>query len=106
MGSLFNFNNSVATCNNQLGECQLNLLLKIPNLREIVFCLDRDYENNEYQKQNKLFEKYEKEARKAGKFIKTSFIWDNQNLLENKDAPIDKGAEVFKKLYSKRIDFS
>ena len=32
-----------------------------------------------------------------------SYIWDYDNLLEEKDSPYDKGQEVFEELYRNRI---
>lgn len=105
MGSFFDFNNSVATCNNQIGEIQLYLLLNIPELKEIVICFDKDYEIKDYKKEEKLFDKYKKEVKKANKFIKTSMIWDFYNELDYKNSPIDKGGDIFKELYKRRIFF-
>ena len=33
-----------------------------------------------------------------------SFIFDRTNLLEKKDAPIDKGVGIFSKLFNERVE--
>lgn len=30
-------------------------------------------------------------------------IWDREDLLDEKDSPVDKGCEVFQKLYAQRL---
>ena len=45
-----------------------------------------------------------KEAQEILPKVKIYIIWDNDNLLDEKDSPTDKGIEVFKQLYkTKRI---
>ena len=51
---------------------------------------------NYWQKLYDICDKYKSRA-------KMSFIWDHDNLLEKKDAPIDKGIDVFRQLYKDRV---
>ena len=39
-------------------------------------------------------------------FVKVEYIWDRWNLLDEKDAPVDKGFEVWKKLYEGRYSWT
>ena len=38
-------------------------------------------------------------------FVKVEYIWDRDNLLDAKDAPVDKGLETWKKLYEGRLSW-
>ena len=42
-------------------------------------------------------------ANKYKHLVDFYYIFDEQNLLQKKDAPVDKGQEVFEKLYKKKI---
>ena len=33
------------------------------------------------------------------KFVNVEYLYDRKNLLDEKDSPVDKGAQVFKELY-------
>lgn len=39
---------------------------------------------------------------KLGSFCRLSIIWDKQNMLDEKDSPVDKSLDVFTKLYNSR----
>lgn len=41
--------------------------------------------------------------KKYNKYVQVSFIFDKTGLLGYKDAPIDRGPEIFQKLFKKRI---
>ena len=95
-------NISVACCGSSVSIHQINLLLNL-GVTEIIIGLDKQFENN----YNKEFQKYLnnvcKIANKILNFCNTSIIFDNLNLLDYKDAPIDKGKDVFIKLFNNRI---
>jgi len=37
--------------------------------------------------------------------VNVEYVWDKDNLLEEKDAPVDKGVETFDKVYEYRHRF-
>jgi len=45
----------------------------------------------------------DKNIKKLGHYVRCEAIRDREDLLGEKDAPVDKGKEVFEKLYAKRI---
>ena len=87
-------------------------LLKQYKVETIVLALDNDYsllpnENGEYDKYFGLY-KMLKEANKLdAKGFNVEIVYDwEQSFLENKDAPIDKGREIWNKLYRNRKNFN
>lgn len=103
-GSFFgNENNiSVACCGSNLSLTQVNLLLDL-DIKEIVLAFDKqfkqvgDEEAKLWEKKlRRIHDKYENE-------ILISIIWDKGNLLGYKDSPIDKGKDVYLKLFKERI---
>lgn len=87
-------------------------LLKTYGVKVVVLALDNDYsltpeENGEYNKYYGLA-KMLKEANKLyknGFEVEIVYDWE-QEFLENKDAPIDKGRTVWNKLYRNRKNFT
>lgn len=87
-------------------------LLKQYKVETVVLALDNDYsllpnENGEYNKYFGLY-KMLKEANKLdAKGFNVEIVYDwEQSFLENKDAPIDKGREIWNKLYRNRKNFN
>lgn len=87
-------------------------LLKQYKVETVVLALDNDYsllpnENGEYDKYFGLY-KMLKEANKLdAKGFNVEIVYDwEQSYLENKDAPIDKGREIWNKLYRNRKNFN
>ena len=87
-------------------------LLKQYKVATVVLALDNDYsllpnENGEYDKYFGLY-KMLKEANKLdAKGFNVEIVYDwEQSFLENKDAPIDKGREIWNKLYRNRKNFN
>lgn len=87
-------------------------LLKQYKVETVVLALDNDYsllpnENGEYDKYFGLY-KMLKEANKLdAKGFNVEIVYDwEQSFLENKDAPIDKGREIWNKLYRSRKNFN
>ena len=70
---------------------------------EIVVALDKEYEDWRDSKAKKYREKLEKLCKKYKNQATFSYIWDYDNLLEEKDSPFDKGKEVFEELYRNRV---
>lgn len=57
-----------------------------------VFALDKDVSVRADHNINRL-----------RNYINVNYLWDKYNLLDDKDAPVDKGLEVFKKLYGCKL---
>lgn len=88
---------------------QRDMLLNL-GVEEIIFCLDKEYSEEMYEnKESKQFKQmisyFKKLKKMTGYFINYCSVsvvmtWDDR--LELKDAPIDKGQEVFEELISER----
>lgn len=44
----------------------------------------------------------DKNIQKLKQYVNVDYLWDENNLLSDKDAPVDKGKEIFEKLYNQR----
>lgn len=93
----------VAICGSSFSNYQFNLL-KEYGVEELIFGLDKDFQEIGDKDYLKLITKLEKIKNKYSKFIKVSFLFDkNNSLLGYKDSPLDKGKEVFEYLLKDRI---
>ena len=82
--------NTGAILTSHLNPSQVTLLAKLGC--RVVFALDKDVN---------VFE--DKNIAKLKRYVNCEFIWDRNGLLDAKDAPVDKGYEVFKSLYDDRF---
>ena len=81
--------NTGAILTSHLSQNQLNLLIKLAF--DVVFALDKD-----------IIIRDDKNIRKLSNYVNVFYIWDGKGLLDEKDAPVDKGEEVFRELYGNR----
>lgn len=63
------------------------------NCRNVVICLDKGID----------LQKVKAQAEKLKFFKNVYYIYDYDNLLDNKDAPVDKGLEVWMILYNNKV---
>ncbi|KAA9007744.1 toprim domain-containing protein [Paenibacillus spiritus] len=90
MSSQYGYRNCVAISGDDLSEWQVNLIRELGNEIDIVIALDKDKRKEDIVKQ----------ASKFGKTRNVYALWDQNNLLQDKDSPCDKGEVVFFRLYS------
>lgn len=83
--------NTVAVGTHTINPYQVEKLLKL--YCNIVIAFDKDV----------TYKELKNEANKLNKFTNVSFIYDKNNLLGEKDSPIDKGLGVFLELYESRV---
>lgn len=94
---------AVATCGSQLNRFQINLLVKKLGATEIILAYDKEYdtpfspEGRAYRE--KLIQKCERYRGLANFY----YVFDEHGLLNRKDAPCDKGKEVYEELLKKKI---
>ena len=96
-------NNSVAVCGSNFTNVQLKLLLKNCDINEIVIAFDKEYNRLDSARAQKYFNKLYKICTSYNKYCNFSFIYDRENLLNEKDSPVDKGKDIFEELYHSRI---
>ena len=92
-------NCSAAVCGSQFNKHALRLLIRTARPKEIVICFDKEEKEGSDEYFNKLY----KIGKKYQNYCDFSFIYDRENLLEMKDSPTDKGADIFWKLYNRRV---
>ena len=109
--SLYVGNKAVSIGGSNVTVYQVELLKKL-GVETIVLALDNDYsllpkENGKYDKYFGLYKMLKEANKLSAKGFAVEIVYDwEQELLENKDAPIDKGREVWNKLYRNRKNFT
>lgn len=84
--------NTGALLTSHLNPHQLKILVKL-GVR-VVFALDKDVP---VRKDHNI--------KRLKQYVNVEYLWDRADLLDEKDSPVDKGQEVFEKLYGERLKF-
>lgn len=109
--SLYVGNKAVSIGGSNVSVYQVELLKKM-GVETIVLALDNDYsllpkEDGKYDKYFGLYKMLKEANKLSAKGFAVEIVYDwEQEFLENKDAPIDKGREVWNKLYRNRKNFT
>lgn len=82
--------NTGAILTSHLNPNQMKILAKLGC--RVVFALDKDVVIRE-----------DHNIQRLKQYVNVEYIWDREDLLDPKDSPVDKGREVFKKLYGTRV---
>lgn len=90
-------NFTVATCNSNLSTWQRDTILSL-GIEEVFLAYDKEYDDATSDKAEKYKNKLLKMAQMFTPYVRTYIIWDQNDLLDEKDAPCDKGQTVFEKL--------
>ncbi len=94
-------NFSVAVCGDKISDFQKELILK--HVDEVIIGFDKT-ELYEKRGQNTGIVNVRKIAQKFSPYVQTFIIADKENLLDLKDAPVDKGKEILEQLMKKKIE--
>lgn len=93
---------SVACCGSSISLYQIEMLIKA-GAQEIIIAFDRQFQeigDDEFKRLKtnliKLHNKYKND-------VLISFIFDKEKITGYKDSPIDRGPDVFLKLFKERI---
>jgi DNA primase len=84
--------NAGAILTSHLNPHQMKILARLGC--RVVFALDKEIRIRE-----------DHNIQKLKNYVEVEYLWDREDLLDDKDAPVDKGAEVFKKLYEGRLRY-
>lgn len=84
--------NTGAILTSHLNPHQMKILARLGC--RVVFALDKEVRIRE-----------DHNIQKLKNYVEVEYLWDREDLLDDKDAPVDKGAEVFKKLYEGRLRY-
>lgn len=88
----YGFKNTGAILTSHLNPGQMKILARL-GVR-VVFALDKDVKI-----------KQDRNIEILRRYVNVEYIYDFKDLLDEKDSPVDKGAEVFSKLYETRIKY-
>ena len=97
------WSNAVACCGSNINKFQINILTNILEVNEITIAFDKEYEDWRSEQANNYRMKIENMCKKYKGQAVFYYIWDMDNLLQEKDSPYDKGKEIFEQLYKHRI---
>lgn len=109
--SLYVGNKAVSIGGSNVSVYQVELLKKM-GVETVVLALDNDYsllpkEDGKYDKYFGLYKMLKEANKLSAKGFAVEIVYDwEQEFLENKDAPIDKGRKVWNKLYRNRKNFT
>lgn len=84
--------NTGAILTSHLNPQQMKILARLGC--RVVFALDKEVKIRE-----------DHNIQKLRNYVEVEYLWDREDLLDEKDAPVDKGAETFKKLYEGRLRY-
>ena len=101
--SYYDNNISAAVCGSNFNKAQLELLLKNVQPTEIIICFDKEYTMAGSPNGQKYFNKLWDLCMKYSHYCHISFVFDREQLLKEKDSPIDRGKEIFERLLATRI---
>lgn len=90
LADTWHIGNTGAILTSHLSRNQAKILIKLGF--DVVFALDKEINIRE-----------DKNIQKLKRYVNVYYLWDRDNLLDEKDAPVDKGEEVFRKLYASRL---
>lgn len=89
-------------CGSVLSNYQIQLLLNA-GATEIIIAFDRQYKELGDEEHLSWIKKLKEISNKYSKYVKISYIFDKEHLLDYKMSPIDDGKETFIELYNKRF---
>lgn len=84
------YSNTGALLTSHLSDNQFKILIKL-GLRRVVFCLDSDVDVRQ-----------DNNIKKLRSYTQVEYVTNRWHLLEPKEAPVDRGKEVFDRLYEGR----
>lgn len=93
---------SVACCGSSLISYQVQLLLSL-GVKEIIIAFDKQFKEIGDDEWKKWTKKLSAIHTKYGGYVQISFMFDKTDLLGYKDSPVDRGPEIFMKLFKERI---
>lgn len=94
---------SVACCGSSFINYQAWLLIN-QGAEEIIIGMDKQFKEIGDDEFNKLVKNLKQIHKKYGAYTKISYMFDKTGLLGYKDSPIDKGKDIFLKLYKNRVN--
>jgi len=103
--SMFGKDNNicVACCGSSFIAYQAWLLINL-GVEEIIIAFDKQYQEFGDNEHIKLVNNLKTIFKKYGHFVKITYMFDKEQMLDYKDSPFDKGKDTFMELYRKRVN--
>lgn len=95
-------NIAVACCGSNISAYQVEELLSL-GVEEMIIALDRQFQQIGDEEFKKLKANLLKLRQRYKNYINISFIFDKNMITGYKDSPLDRGPEIFTKLFKERI---
>lgn len=95
--------NAVAVCGNNLHKVQVDILVKKLGVTDITIAFDKEYDAVGSPEAERYKYKLIALCKKYANYANFFFIYDMNNLLDKKDAPVDQGKEIYERLYDNRV---
>ena len=80
----------------------MQLLLSL-GVEEVIIAFDKQFQEIGDKEWERLIKNYKALYAKYGAYVQISFMFDKGDLLGYKDSPIDRGKDVFLKLFEERV---
>lgn len=93
---------SVAICGSSVSAYHMHLL-KEAGAREIILCLDRQFQSIGDDEFKRLKNKVSRVYKRYNNTVKISIVFDKHMITGYKAAPIDEGKDKFEQLLKERI---
>lgn len=93
---------TVACCGSNFLNNQMQLLLSL-GVEEVIIAFDKQFQEIGDKEWERLVKNYKTLYAKYGAYVQISFMFDKGNLLGYKDSPIDRGKDIFLKLFEERV---
>jgi hypothetical protein len=93
---------TVAVCGSSLISYQVKLLLSL-EVEEIIIAFDKQFKEIGDDEWKRWTKKLKDIHSKYGKYTQISYMFDKTDLLDYKMSPIDKGKEIFLKMFKERV---
>ena len=90
LADTWGINNCGAILTSHLSDNQMKILAKLGC--DVVFALDKDVNI-----------RADKNIQRLKRYVNVYYLYDFENLLDDKDSPVDKGKDVFMKLYDQKF---
>ena len=94
---------AVAVCGSNLHKVQVDILTKKMGVSEIILAFDREYASSRSEEAQIYKEKLFAICQKYSSYANFYMLWDMEGLLKQKDSPIDRGKEVYERLYDMKV---
>jgi len=96
-------NFTVATCGSNITNYQKNLILQL-GVREVFIAYDKQYKNKDTEEAYKYADKLRYLASKFSPYVTTYVLWDDEDLLDFKQSPSDRGQQVLEQLMKNKYE--